>query len=173
MFEMMVEEVKSRLHDNWRIKRLQKDGTFQPRWKPIEDRNFIDELQGYLPPYVRQVEGGYEIDIANASFDQLSKDWQHENQEAAKRVVEEIILAMDIDGHRFETDEIGDIIHEYWLERNKRARGGDLDVPYSELPVHEQDKDLDQFHMGRAVYDEMVDGRKIRHSNKWGVERTS
>ena len=166
--EHMAFAIGGRLHDDWRKTRLQENGTFEPRWKAVKDEGFAKTLKGDMPSYVRKVEDGYEIDIANASFEQLSKDWQHENLEAGS-VVTDIIYAMDL-GERIEGNVIGGIIHEKWLERNAYAKGGKLDVPFDKLPKEEQDKDLNQFHVGREVYNEIISnqGHEYPGLNKIG-----
>lgn len=100
--------------------------------------------------------GTDQVDIANTTFDKLPKDWQAENLAAAK-VVEEIIYGTEgeIDLSDEETyNEVGDKIHKAWLERNTWAAGGELDVPFAELPKAEQDKDTDQMKIALEVLKE-------------------
>ena len=139
------EDLAFALHEDWRRKRLREDGTlfyYEPKWKSIKDNGFIAKLnENELPEYVRKNENGnWEIDIANACYSQLSGDWQAENKAAAE-VVAEIIES----GNNYTREEIGDIIHNAWLERNSWAKGGELDVPFAELPKEEQDKDMVQY----------------------------
>lgn len=129
------------LHEQWRQNRLREDDTYEPRWKKINDEKFIADLEGNeLPNYVRKTEAGYEIDIANAYYTQLSADWQNENKAAAE-VVTNIIQS----GKELSRDEIGEIIHNAWLERNSWAKDGELGVPFTELPEEEKNKDMLQY----------------------------
>ena len=41
------------------------------------------------------------------------------------------------------------------LKRNDWAKGGELDVPFSELSKAEQDKDLSQYLIGIDAYNEL------------------
>jgi hypothetical protein len=48
-------------------------------------------------------------------------------------------------------EEIASIVHDKWLERNEWAKGGELDVPYEQLPEDEKAKDRDQVMIGLAT----------------------
>ena len=140
-------DVAFEAHERWRLTRLKSDGTYDPRWKAIKDQKFAANLDGKkLPSYIRKSENGYEIDIANASFKQLSPDWQKENLEGAEVAVNIIIRDKNLT-----KDEIGDIIHNAWLERNPWAKDGPLGVPYSELPKDEQEKDLEFYYIALTM----------------------
>ena len=135
------------LHEEWRKTRLKEDGTYEPRWKSINDAKFIEELnKEELPVYVRKTEGGYEIDIANASYNLLSADWQNENKAAA-----EVVAGLVNSGKEFSRDEVGEIVHNAWLERNSWAKGGELGVPFAQLPKEEQDKDIVQYEIAKTM----------------------
>lgn len=143
----LYKDVAFEAHERWRLTRLKSDGTYDPRWKTIKDQKFIENLNGKeLPSYIRKNENGYEIDIANASYNQLSPDWQKENDEGAK-VAADIVLG----GKILTEDEIGDIIHNAWLERNSWAKDGPLGVPYSELEKDEQEKDLEFYYIALTM----------------------
>ena len=74
-------KIASELHEDWRKTRLNEDGSFEPRWKKVKDEEFVSNLEPEkLPKNVRAVEDGYEIDIANSSYEELSPDWQEENK---------------------------------------------------------------------------------------------
>ncbi|MCL2586621.1 MAG: hypothetical protein FWE31_00085 [Firmicutes bacterium] len=155
--------IGSRLHDEWRITRLLADGTYDPRWKTVKDKEFGKCFKGNLPIFVRQAKDGFEIDIANATFEQLSKDWQHENLEAGK-VIADIICA----GYNDDAT-VGDIIHNKWLERNResldKAKASEnpetkkwaeeRDKPFRDLTAEIQQLDLSQFKIGVRVYDRL------------------
>ena len=137
----LSEDVAFALHEQWRQTRLQGDGSYEPRWKKIKDEAFISKFEGVeLPRYVRKGENGYEIDIANACYLQLSSDWQNENKAAA-----EVVAKIVESGAQLSKDEIGEIIHNAWLERNPWAKDGELGVPFAKLPKEEQDKDMVQY----------------------------
>lgn len=143
-----VENIAFILHEEWRKTRRQADGTYEPRWKEINDPAFLKKFEGLqLPDYVRKNGEIFEIDIANATYNLLSADKQEENK-AAAQVVEEIVNSKK----NYKINKIGEIIHDAWLERNASwAKGGDLDVPFSELPKVEQDKDLVQYKVAKNL----------------------
>lgn len=143
----LQETVAFELHEAWRRPRLQADGTYEPRWKKIKDENYISKLPKELPAYVRVNEAGeYEMDIANACYLQLSADWQAENSAAA-----EVVAKMIESGKEYTDLEAGDIIHNAWLERNSWAKDGELGVPFAQLPLEEQEKDLVQYHIAQQM----------------------
>lgn len=133
--EIAIKSVASALHEDWRKTRLNEDGTYEPRLKTTKDESWIASHNGAT-----------EVDIANTEFSELPSDWQAENQAAAGVVVD---LLNELDGQVDLTNEeqrnnIGDAIHSAWLQRNVWASGGDLDVPFAQLPPDEQAKDIDQ-----------------------------
>ena len=141
-----AKEIAAELHEDWRKTRLTSDGIYEPRWKKIKDEEFIKNLPENLPEYIRVNEGVYEIDIANCSYNMLSADWQAENKAAGEVVAK--ILKMQRIGAKLTIEEIGSFIHNEWLKRNEWAKGGELDVPFTELSKEEQDKDLNQYYIG-------------------------
>lgn len=110
-----------------------------------------------LPDYVRINENGeYEIDIANTCYFNLSKDWQEEN-----RLAGEVVARLVESGKDYTDAEVGEIIHNEWLARNSWAKDGELGVPFAELPADEQEKDLVQYRIAKAMaeatpYDDYV-----------------
>ena len=153
----LSEDVAFVLHEQWRKTRLKEDGSYESRWKKIKDTDFIAKLEEEdLPNYIRKTENGYEIDIANACYTQLSADWQNENK-AASEVVAKIVES----GEQLSRDEIGDIIHNAWLERNAWAKDGELGVPFANLPKAEQDKDIVQYDIGLIMSHAKVEDRYI------------
>lgn len=152
----LAKGVASALHEDWRKTRLKEDGTFEPRWKAIKDEKFIAKLNpNVLPANVRVNNGTYEIDIANSNYDQLSADWQYENQEAGK-IAAGLVIHNQYDNADLSREQIGDEIHNEWLKRNTWAKGGELDVPFAELPFEEQRKDLIQYRIAKDYYKENV-----------------
>ena len=157
MNKKLAEMIASEFHEDWRKTRLKEDGTFEPRWKAVKDDAFTAKFAEVekLPTYLRRTEAGLEIDIANASYNQLSANWQEENKAAA-----EVVATIITSGEELTEEQIGYIIHLKWLERNDWAKGGELDVPFSELPKNEQEKDLSQYRIGMAVYTEYTKQQK-------------
>lgn len=153
----LADTVAFELHEAWRRPRLQSDGTYEPRWKKIKDEKFIEDIRKKeeIPAYVRVTEAGeYEIDIANACYFQLSEDWKGENKAAA-----EVVAKMIESGKEYSDAEAGEIIHNAWLERNSWAKDGELGVPFAELPVEEQEKDLVQYRIAKT----MAEARPIKY----------
>lgn len=144
------EKIASALHEDWRSCRKREDGTFEPRWKKIKDAAFVSQLdENNLPANIRKADNGYEIDIANTPYENLSADWQEENR-AAGEVVGTLLTC----GYSVPLEEVGDYIHMKWLERNEWAKGGELDVPYKDLPLEEQMKDIRQYMIGQKVLEQ-------------------
>lgn len=133
-------------HEKWRETRLLPDGSYDPRWKSTEDSEWIKK------------QGKSEVDIANTTYDDLPSDWQAENKAAAEVVVGILEMCRDVDLDDSDTyNQVGEEIHQAWLERNSWARGGELDVPFGELPENEQQKDISQMEIalelfGKGVY---------------------
>lgn len=143
-----IYQLASAFHEDWRKTRLR--GAFEPRWKKIKDNSFVERLdENNLPANVRKTDNGFEIDIANSSYGQLSRDWCEENFEAAT-----VVMRILISDKKYTLDEVGSIIHDAWLERNEWAKGGELDVPFEKLPKEEQDKDLRQYEIALKLEQE-------------------
>lgn len=93
------------------------------------------------------------IDLATATFDEMSEHWRNTNIESAKDMIElmesmggkGIILAIDFE-NKAQRLEYGSRLHQLWLEQpaNSWAKGGELDRPFADLDPAEQDKDIQQ-----------------------------
>lgn len=110
------------------------------------DEKFINSLDvNNLPSNIRKSESGFEIDIANSTYSQLSLDWKKENYEAAK-VVAGLYVIKEIRKIPLSLAKIGEIIHEEWLNRNPWGKEDPkLSLPFAYLSYEEQDKDLNQY----------------------------
>lgn len=125
-----IERVASALHNDWRQSRLQDDLSYEPRVKTTKDEAWIAS------------HGTDQVDIANTDFAELPSDWQAENKAAATVVVGLLgrgAIDLSAEDQRLQA---GSVIHDAWLSRNDYARGGELDVPFGQLPPEEQAKDL-------------------------------
>ena len=137
--EALSYDLGSDLHEAWRAPRKQPDGTFEPRMKKSKDEEW------------NNAHGTDDVDIANCSFAELPSNWQYENLEAA-RVVINLVYDKTIAGEPIsdqEKENMASIIHDEWLKRNDwvyNPEYGDpkLAVPYAELSKEEQDKDKAQ-----------------------------
>merc|ERR1711916_177334 len=127
--EEYVRMVAARLHHEWRLTRLQEDGTFLPRPKKID---------------------GQEFDIANLDYDDLPEAYKFENREAARvaceSVREQIGESSNIRAsHAVLDDEFvtraAIAQHDAWVERNSGRADPSLCIPYEDLPEHEKEKD--------------------------------
>jgi peptidoglycan hydrolase-like protein with peptidoglycan-binding domain/2'-5' RNA ligase len=136
-----VAAIASAFHEDWRKTRRRDDGTFEPRVKKTQDKAWVD------------AHGTDDVDIANTTYEDLPDDWKAENRAAAEVVAG--ILARhggSVDLSDPPTREkVGEEIHQAWLSRNDWAKGGDLDVPFKDLPADEQAKDIDQVAVAMRV----------------------
>ena len=136
-----VNNLASALHEDWRKTRLQEDGTFEGRVKPTKDEAWI---AGH---------GTDQVDIANTEYVDLPEDWQAENKAAAAVIVgilSETPEATDLSDEEH-LNMAGEKIHTAWLARNEWAKGGDLDVPFKDLPADEQAKDINQLKIALSL----------------------
>lgn len=133
-------------HENWRETRLLPDGSYDPRMKQTTDQEWASK------------HGVAEVDIANTVYDDLPSDWQAENKAAAEVIIDIVESYGSIDLSNPETyNQVGEEIHQAWLERNSWARGGELDVPFGELPENEQQKDISQMEIALTLFGKGVD----------------
>ena len=136
-----VTNLASALHEDWRKTRLQEDGTFEARVKSTKDEAWI---AGH---------GTDQVDIANTEYVDLPEDWQAENKAAAAVIVgilSETPEATDLSDEEH-LNMAGEKIHTAWLARNEWAKGGDLDVPFKDLPADEQAKDINQLKIALSL----------------------
>lgn len=144
--ELATQSLGSEFHERWRQdwheQNEQKEEPEDGRPKKTTDTAWINK------------NGTDIVDIANTSFEDLPTDWQAENAAAAEVVVG-IIDSLDGDvdlGNDEVREQVGSMVHDAWLERNAWARGGKLDVPFSELPKEEQDKDIAQMETALELF---------------------
>ena len=167
--KLMGYEVGSRLHEAWRASRQEdKEARLgrEPRWKKTKDAEFIAQA---TPSDIVRVGEIVEVDIANMSFTELPADWQKDNLEAGMTAAK-LTMGMiskngaignaDILGLTQEQlEELGDGIHEAWMERTEK---GDWNahqfVPYDQLPREEQEKDLDHVRVTLQTLREVLSG---------------
>lgn len=129
-------------HEDWRKTRLQEDGSYEPRIKATKDEAWI------------AARGTDQVDIANSTYGELPSDWQAENKAAAEVVVDVLDEAngsVDLSNEEHRVY-VGSKIHDAWLSRNEWAAGGELDVPFTQLPPAEQAKDIDQMVVAQQVF---------------------
>ena len=134
-----AEAIASLLHQDWQLTRLQEDGSFEPRIKGTKDADWSANH-----------DGATELDIANTAYEDLPEDWKAENK-AAGEVVSSLLESLGTDVNLQDPDQrtsVGNQIHDAWLSRNEWAKGGNLDVPFDDLPADEQAKDLNQMAIG-------------------------
>lgn len=151
--EALSYSLGSDLHEAWRAPRKREDGTFEPRMKKSKDEAW------------NASHGTDDVDIANCSFRELPSNWQYENLEAA-RVVIELVFDKTKSGEPItpeELEEMASVIHEEWLKRNSWVfdpNYGDpkLAVPYAQLSKEEQDKDKAQVGPAQRKVQDYIDG---------------
>lgn len=112
-----------------------------------------------MPSNVKLTDKGYEIDIANSSYNQLSLHWKKENYEAARVVAGLVINELKRENQHEEKLtklEIGREIHNEWLKRNQWAKDDPiLSLPFDNLPKEEQEKDLQQYRLAKEIYTQL------------------
>ena len=148
--QQAVDALASEFHEDWRKTRLDAEGNFEPRIKPTTDTAWIEK------------HGTDQVDIANSTYAELPSDWQEENKAAANVVVDLMVKRngnVDLSDPAVKT-EIGGVIHDAWLSRNDWSKGGDLDVPFDDLPESEQAKDLDQVKTAQRVFGTQTESQK-------------
>lgn len=108
------------------------------------------------------------IDLATATFDEMSEHWKKVNIESAKNMI--ALLPSFAEGENdgaavlravlavpdFNVQaKYAGVLHEAWLKlpANSWALGGDLDKPFDQLPPEEQAKDVQQL---MSLYDWLV-----------------
>ncbi|HNZ86719.1 MAG TPA: hypothetical protein PLD95_03835 [bacterium] len=127
----LISQLGSSLHEEWRAPRKKEDGSFEPRWKSTNDKNWIAE------------HNTNEVDIANTVYDDLPSDWKGENEISAKVAIGEIYEAInnnqELDDNFIEN--ASDVMHEKWLERNGSWAPAEQNKPYAELSEEEKEKD--------------------------------
>jgi hypothetical protein len=145
----------SDLHEAWRATRKLDDGTFEPRIKKSEDKDWTED------------HGTDTVDIANCPFNELPSNWQHENLEAA-RVAIRLVYDKVMRGEKItpeELEQMASVVHEEWLKRNDYVfgpveRGGNprLALPYEHLDQKEKDKDKSQLVLAQTKVQDYKDG---------------
>ncbi len=141
-------EIGSQLHEDWRKTRLREDGSYEPRWKKVKDKEFEFKESNTCR---KNKDGDVEIDIANMNFNELSSDWKYENLEAGKVVAKLVGNKTELSDE--ERDKMATIIHEEWLKRNdwvfdKEYGNPAQAVPFANLSEEEKNKDRDQLKFG-------------------------
>lgn len=142
-----INTLASALHEQWRETRKQDNGSYESRIKSTSDEAWIASH-----------DGATEVDIANTSYEDLPVDWQEENHTAAQVAID-VMLPRHSDATMYSNlsvesstrSEVGNAIHDAWLSRNEWARGGELGVPFDELPKDEQDKDIAQAKLAAKI----------------------
>lgn len=138
-----IETLAEEFSDNWREARYdEQTGLYEPRIKTTTDEAWI------------AARGTNQVDIANTEYKDLPADWQQENKEAAQVVID---ILQQHNGDVILEDpavraEVGARIHDEWLERNEWADGTELDVPFDQLSLTEQEKDIDQIEVAEDLF---------------------
>ena len=136
------------LHEEWRNTRKRPDGSYETRMKKSKDEAWTD------------AHGSDDVDIANLAFKDLPSNWQEENLEAArvaiKLVFEKVVTGekiSELDRRRIASD-----IHDAWLSRNSSWASAKQAVPFDQLSIEEQEKDLAQIDPAIEKVQDYIDG---------------
>lgn len=134
----------SKLHDEWREPRKKEDGTYESRVKVLvkteegKEKWFNEEKVPSNSTEIRRQ------DIANTDYENLDPAWQEDNRAAAEVAVN-LVWEAKTSGKELDDsfiEEASSAVHEKWKERNPWEEK--LQVPYSELPEDEKEKDRAQ-----------------------------
>jgi len=101
-------------------------------------KNYDMSKGGVDVPRIKRTEDGYETNI-NVPFEDLLPEFQKMNLLMTKFVVKLLKIAKQ---ENYTNEECYYIIHEYWLELNPYAKNSNLDIPFNQLDLSEQDKDI-------------------------------
>ena len=110
------------------------DGTYEPRWKSIQDGRWVNGNSGTNA-----------VDIANTPFASLPDYWQADNRAAADFVINEVMNNLYA-GSGINEDRVQELaarVHDAWRHR-PGWHDPILMVDYIELPQEEQLKDVVQ-----------------------------
>lgn len=146
-------DLASDLHEAWRASRRLEDGTYEPRIKKSKDEEW------------NAIHGTDEVDIANCSFEELPSNWQYENLEAAKVVIN-LVFDKTMAGIKIskeDIEEMASVCHDKWLERNSwvfdpNYGNPNLAVPYDSLSEIEKQKDRGQLEPAIHKVHDYMDG---------------
>lgn len=142
-FDEAVKALGSRFHEDWRKTRLNDDGTFEPRLKTTKDQEWIS------------AHGTNEVDIANSTYDELPEDWKGENKAAAEviaNIFNEYSGNIELE-NPIVRSQVGNKVHDAWLERNGEWASEEQKLPFDDLSVEEQEKDLEQIRIAKEVFE--------------------
>jgi hypothetical protein len=118
------------IHESWRWIRLQdKESTYTKRWKTpqtIEFERYWGKNLGFWSFMSVKRDGNWEIkqDIANTSFDMLTKFWKDSAENSAIFCVDKILENLS-DWKELNIDFISSLwaeVHNYWLSNNPKAK---------------------------------------------------
>lgn len=160
--------VKMSLFDNDCVERLAEKLAEQyrasctaPTWRGAKGEK---EFRGITPENLLEMgvprEQAYAmvVDLAATPYSDLPEHWQDVNREAARGLLGELfprlaamaLRALDL-SDEITRGMVGAVLHSFWLEHNAWAKGGELDVPFAQLPRVEQDKDIAQIEVLRDI----------------------
>lgn len=134
--EALSYSLASEFHEAWRINRKNKDGFFEPRIKKSTDIEW------------NMKHGTDAVDIASCDFSNLPFNWQYENLEAAKVVIDLVYDDM-INGNNSifnKIEVLSSFVHDAWLKRNEWVYDPNYGNPnqavsYNQLSEEEKSKD--------------------------------
>ncbi len=136
--EKIVKKIAWIFHENWRKSRIDKNGVCEPIMEKSEDEKWTKKHWTEM------------VDIANTKFEDLPKNWQRENLEAAKVAVELVYKRVmsweEITSEMIE--EMANVVHIKWLERNWIEWSFENQrVDYENLSAEEKAKDRAQIEL--------------------------
>lgn len=140
---LKVSGVAEKIHENFKQNRKLADGTFEQKWKKVQDKNFENMVKKMpkLPSNLRVVDGNLEQDIANTSFYDLCFNCQLEDFEVAKIMCD----IRNTDYLKQQRENVKKMIYNEWLNKNPWAKDTTLEADFIELMQSQKNDDLKQF----------------------------
>jgi hypothetical protein len=143
----VAQSEKTRLHTRLRAKLAT---VYHDAWRD----EYIHDFDGESPSRNEHTtdrewalrHGSSTVDLLSTAFEELPKDWQIENTEAAEsalKIISELGTNIDLNNPK-KRNQVGKIVHNAWLQRQNNADDRSLNVPYEDLSPEEQEKDIRQ-----------------------------
>ena len=138
----IIEKIAWIFHENWRKSKIDENGVYESVIEKSKDEVWTKEHWTEV------------VDIANTKFEDLPRNWQRENIEAAKVAVE-LVYQKVVDWEEITSEmieEMSKIVHEKRFERNwEHWSFENQRVEYEKLSEEEKEKDRIQIKLAIQI----------------------